>query len=533
MGVKIDYFIMNQREQIFNDIMLSKSNESSIDSTTRYSRKPSMVEHSNVQQIKTGHAAINNMYSHAATRRRRRRSSMEPMHKRRASSVSCVGNGSAPGTLSITPSLSSILNQRKSQKTNSESKKKTNYHYYHHVKRHTDTCPIKKSQQDQPHPLNDTITPRYCGLRDFKASNVTEAQIQTDQPQVEIFNDLQDLDLYTEMTLNDVVQFYSPVQTYTNTETESLQQETCTSLSSVPNHTDSIEDDQSEKHIPCIELDNIPTQKPLEQPVLSSSTPQTGKLGQLHNITYPKQQRHQSLSPHFMLLYSMEQNMKKTQLLPELDVDEVLLAKLSVQDIWNLEIPKPQNPSAATIEGCKSIADANTSSPNISDCSTAKASASNEGSSKCAWNEEDNIKLALITRKKLWCDMIQNSRVDTFGGENLPWNKKFVYNAVGSSASDKEGLTTNDCTIDGGKRASQKKVQSLVRLNSRKAPWMHVTDSSFSSSTPTPAANTTSQKVAEKLSKASTRQMIKPCGLLDSGRIQYVVKGWCDSRFLS
>ncbi|KAL6945318.1 hypothetical protein ACO0QE_002768 [Hanseniaspora vineae] len=445
--------------------------------TTTQSRKPSMVEHSEVQQI--------NMRHSSATRRRRRRSSMEPMHKRRASSnVSGVSNGnSASGALSITPSLSSILNQRKSQKTNNESKHKTNYYYHHtHLKRQTNTCPIKKSHKEQMHPLNDMMTPRYCGSEEFHDSADNSL---AGTPQVQIFNDLQDLDLYTEMTLNDVVQFYSPVQTYISPEAESLHQDSTNSLVSLSEHDSATED---EEHNACIELESIATQK------------------------------HQSLSPHFMLLYSMEQNMKKTQLLPELDVDELLLAKLSVQDIWNLDIPEPAELSADTNEGCKSIAAANTS-PNDTDCpTTTSASTSIANSNKHAWKEEDSIKLALITRKKLWCDMIQNSRLDTFGGDNLPWNKKFVYNATGSTAS---GET------------------SLVRLNSRKAPWMHVTDSSFSPSTPTPSstatgtANKASTKMPEKLQQTTTHQMIKPCGVLNKGRIQYVVKGWCDSRFLS
>lgn len=94
------------------------------------------------------------------------------------------------------------------------------------------------------------------------------------------------------------------------------------------------------------------------------------------------------------------------------------------------------------------------------------------------------IRLALATRKKLWTEMIRPQRHDMYG-ESIPQNRKFVL--------------THD--------PQQGQQGSLLRLDSDVKPW-----SSHENST-----------------------MLRPCGTLKIGRskpdVQYVVKGWCDSRF--
>lgn len=95
-----------------------------------------------------------------------------------------------------------------------------------------------------------------------------------------------------------------------------------------------------------------------------------------------------------------------------------------------------------------------------------------------------SIRLALATRKKLWTEMITPQRQDLYG-KSLPQNQKFVQ--AWSPQQGREG--------------------SLLRIDSNVKPW-------------TSHENGT---------------MLRPCGTLRIGRgrpeVQYVVKGWCDSRF--
>lgn len=173
-----------------------------------------------------------------------------------------------------------------------------------------------------------------------------------------------------------------------------------------------------------------------------------------------KRTRQQSLNPSFLRLYALETSMKQKKLLPDLDLDESILQRLSVQEISQLNIPPDP---------------------------------SNRVSSH-------QIKLALITRKKLWSDMCQITRTDLHG-ESAPSNLKFVntlHSNDSSSGPSDEDKDTQEAT-------------SLVRLNSEVKPWSQP--------------------------EMSQPTMFKPCGRIPLGRnvnskeIQYVVKGWCDYRF--
>ncbi|CAR27796.1 hypothetical protein ZYGR_0N02820 [Zygosaccharomyces rouxii] len=94
------------------------------------------------------------------------------------------------------------------------------------------------------------------------------------------------------------------------------------------------------------------------------------------------------------------------------------------------------------------------------------------------------IRLALATRKKLWTEMIKPQRQDLYG-ESIPQNQRFV-------------LTHSP---------QQGRQGSLLRIDSDVKPWTFHENST----------------------------MLRPCGTLKMGRgkpdVQYVVKGWCDSRF--
>ncbi|AAS54545.2 AGR056Cp [Eremothecium gossypii ATCC 10895] len=160
--------------------------------------------------------------------------------------------------------------------------------------------------------------------------------------------------------------------------------------------------------------------------------------------------RQSSLNPNFLRLYALELSCKLKSLLPDLNVDEHVLTKLSYEEIWNLNIPhKHENVSPY------------------------------------------QIKLALITRRKLWTDMCNILRQDLHG-VNAPWNLKFV---SGHASEDDSGPGCTPST-------------SLVRVESDVKPWY----------------------------KGGKDFMLRPCGKLAVGKhckreIQYVVKGWCDSRF--
>lgn len=166
-----------------------------------------------------------------------------------------------------------------------------------------------------------------------------------------------------------------------------------------------------------------------------------------------KRTRQQSLNPSFLRLYALETSMKQKNLLPDLNLDESILQKLSIQDIAHLNVPS--DPS-------------NKITP-------------------------QQIKLALITRKKLWTDMCRITRTDLHG-EYTPSNLRFV--------RDTRAPETNDQPAE---------ATSLVRMNSEVKPWSQ-----------------------PEMSKPT---MFKPCGRIPLGRnvnskdIQYVVKGWCDYRF--
>lgn len=191
-----------------------------------------------------------------------------------------------------------------------------------------------------------------------------------------------------------------------------------------------------------VELEHWPLSKePTRQPELSSNL-----------VLADKRSRQQTLNPNFLKLYSIEMSSKAKKLLPDINVDDSILNHLTIEEIKGLDIHSNDEPLSPS-----------------------------------------DIKLALITRKKLWSNMTHLQRQDLYG-EASPWNLRFVI---------KEHQHT-----DG-------KESSLVRVKSDVKPW--VGDSS--------------------LLKNNT--MLKPCGKIKLGsnpsaaEIQYVVKGWCDSRFIS
>lgn len=191
-----------------------------------------------------------------------------------------------------------------------------------------------------------------------------------------------------------------------------------------------------------VELEQWPTDG--ENPVVQNS----------QELVVPNRRtRQRSLNANFFKLYALEMSCKNNKLLPDINVDEQILGRLTYREIHALDIQ-------ATL--------------------TEQEHVTAEG-----------IRLALITRKKLWSDMVPEQRQDLFG-ESVPWNLKFVAH---------ENQPPEDT-----------KGSSLVRVKSDLKPWL-VDD------------------------KQAHSKMLKPCGKLRLGasplsnEIQYVVKGWCDSRF--
>lgn len=175
------------------------------------------------------------------------------------------------------------------------------------------------------------------------------------------------------------------------------------------------------------------------------------------------------MNPIFWKLCALKNDSAVKHLTPEVNVSDSLLKQLTYEEIWNLEID--DDISTGTLISAYSI------------------------------------KLALITRKKLWNEMLLDTRNDLFG-DHAPWNIPFV-------------PETSD-TVD--MSGSSEVPNSIVRMHSHVKPWLNGTI----------------------MDPESANQMLRPCGTLSMGRIrsmatgahysepaelQYVVKGWCDARF--
>lgn len=247
-------------------------------------------------------------------------------------------------------------------------------------------------------------------------------------PAMKAFN-LADMDLEDEWELDDLVQLIPPVY-------ERKAKKRNLRLQNNPAYSKPMiyENDR-------VELEHWPLSKePTQQPELS-----------VNFILPNKRSRQQTLNPNFLKLYSIEMSSKYKKLLPDINVDDSILSQLTIDEIKNLDINSNDEPVSS-----------------------------------------NDIKLALITRKKLWSNMTHLQRQDLFGVSS-PWNLKFVIRG--------------DQHTDG-------KESSLVRVKSDVKPWLG--DDSI----------------------VKNKTMLKPCGKLKLGsnptssEVQYVVKGWCDSRFV-
>ena len=102
----------------------------------------------------------------------------------------------------------------------------------------------------------------------------------------------------------------------------------------------------------------------------------------------------------------------------------------------------------------------------------------------------DDVRLAIKTKLKLWNDLGRGTLRNDPYGDSVPWNMNFIQS---------NNPRSNKAELQDG---------SLVRMNSTLKPWCNDTN-----------------EPKEK------HTMLKPCGKFTNGS-QYVVKGWCDSRFI-
>lgn len=210
-----------------------------------------------------------------------------------------------------------------------------------------------------------------------------------------------------------------------------------------------------------VELESWPERGSLSPQPPSIEQQSQDNVDPTSNLLLPsKRTRTTCLNSNFLKLYSIKTSATYKNYIPEVNVDETVLQQLSYKDIWNLDIHE-------------------------SDVTP------------------DEIKVALITKKKLWSDLLHETRQDLFG-ESSPWNMKFVVQDTDEDKKEEE------------EPVSGKRRISLVRMHSEVKPW--ATEDDFNT-------------------EKSSIRMLKPCGKLKLGprqkEIQYVVKGWCDSRFQS
>ncbi|CCD23240.1 Gis3p NDAI_0B02050 [Naumovozyma dairenensis CBS 421] len=214
-----------------------------------------------------------------------------------------------------------------------------------------------------------------------------------------------------------------------------------------------------------VELESWPTSIPLLKKEEEELREEVSLLADKTHFLPNKRSRQQKMNPNFLKLYSIETSCRLKNILPEINIDDQVLKQLSYHDIKTLPI---KNQPKKTVNNHKEMG--NESKYEDVSC--------------------HDIKMAIITKKKLWADMLHETREDLFGVSS-PWNLKFV------AACNEQEDTKNTST--------------LVRVHSELKPWVN--------------GNTTST-------------LLKPCGKLKIDRrfpsreIQYVVKGWCDSRFV-
>lgn len=186
------------------------------------------------------------------------------------------------------------------------------------------------------------------------------------------------------------------------------------------------------------------------------------------NLTlFPNKRTRQKISsPNFLKLYAIENNSIRKNYLPQIAIDDQSLQ--------------------------------NVNSHNLSQ-----------------FNYDPKIKLAIITKKKIWIDLCNGIKRNDLYGDNCPWNLKFVPHETHSRLSCDTLHNRTDSTS-----TQQQSKSSLLRLNSNLRPWKF---------------NSSSINQVNETQSSLEQSLLTPCGKLSRGQdcsdLQYVIKGWCDRRF--
>lgn len=328
------------------------------------------------------------------------------------------------------------------------------------------------------HVIEETFGDHPLGDNFDEGTHLSSLETQL-EPHVKLVN-LQDLNLHDSYSLRDILQFYPPVyqrnapsqkrRTSVDLTIDELKKVGTAQMNNKNSNVRRSMIYEEEN----VEMEHWPTAQ--NDAYASNVTEQSNTTNGFTSAPAPalpiRRTRQQTLNPNFLKLYALEMSCKLRNIIPDLNVDEQVLRRLTYDDIWALDIPS--------------------------------ATKSQDGHSNVPADISPyQIKLALITRKKLWSDMITTTRDDMLG-DSAPWKMKFVPTApeVGDKAT---------CQDD---------TSSLVRMHSDLKPW----SASLSSTMLRPCG-----KIV--LGKGWSNSNIK--GAWDKREVQYVVKGWCDSRFFS
>lgn len=433
-------------------------------------------------------------------RERKRKIMINPHNKRFRESPDFQSMGSS-GKLSVSPSLSSLLNQRKSQKLNNRSKNGS--HHYHKYQKNSSLSgsfetKLSGLENKEVLPYTDSIKRRRSSSYWFN-TNINNSTPASESVMcesimgtifdpltfddidlsvvdvnctskthwnvnVKIFDDLCELDLINEYSVSDVNEFFTPkfdIKKNRTSKYSSIKVFKDIELGSIMETEDDLKGKDQE-----LSLHKSVT----TSPVLPSINKEI-------------------MQPHFMRLYALEQNSKCNGCLPDLDIDENILSRLSYEDIWTLDVPKTE--AKAVTNSCGGLV-----------------------------NEELRIKLALMTRKKLWCDMIVQVTKKQQPIDKQEQTLASINNKNSENKQKLIALHEHQFKHIGYEIDSRIRTTSLLRLKDGPLPWN--------------SNNNNGLCLGSNGIKSSSmnKTVIKPFGVLpNSKKTQYVVKGWVDKRF--
>lgn len=392
----------------------------------------------------------------------------------------------------VSHSLSSLINQRKLQKLNNKGKTNTKYHYKKHIKDinklHGDFKVSTKRRRSSSYWYNTNINNVVISNK-VSDDPLNDSDFTSIKPKgnpvsklfdVTVYDELEDLDFLYEYGVSDIQEFFEPVYDIKK-HREKIQESKLgnikkyiTSLLSTPIRVDQLEHQ--------VELKDLNINKQVKD---KSSIPSLRPMQTINK---------EIMQPHFMRLYALEQRSKNNGSLPDLDIDENLLSQLTYEDIWSLDVPT-------------------------------------ESKDKDSKNMEKlKIKLALLTRKKLWCDMIiQRDKNDAAQSKTISnrFNDTIMVNTNNLDYIKLRSLVTalkdNKFKHIGYESTDSDKIISLVRLNKRETmPWNKIGCLDVLNG----------KNMINEIKNTTQLKSIQPFGKLpNSKHTQYLVKGWVDKRF--